>query len=800
MKTRWRKVAGDLRQHRVQIGFVLLVLAVGATGVVAALNAHAVLGREIDGSYRRSRSPDLALWFEQVEPRVLALVRAQPGVADADARRVIDTRVLGKRAGDWLPMRLVVVNDLAQQRVGVVHQHGRADWPADPAGLWIEQSSLPLLAQAPGDALRVRLPGGGDVAVPVAGVVHDTAVAPGYMERLVYAYGTPAVAARLGQDATLDQLVVIADERGRVAEVSNALQAMLAASDAPPLRAEVLRNAHPHAGLMSALLSLMRGFAAMAFVCSAALAVFVVSLWMKRETRQVGIMKTLGARTHQITLQYLALVGPLVLLATGVALVAGTALGNWLIVDTALEQNIDIHGWGVPRGLLVGEILCTIGVPLVAMALPILRAARMSAREAIHDPGITAPGRGSRLARFLRLPGDQRWTFALRNTVRRKGRTAVTVAGLGLSGALLLTAANHYRSLMAVIDAVMEDRGHDMQVVLQRPIEPAALAAVARDVPGVAVAEAWRRASVEIVRGEDGGPAPSLQPDAGGRAGADATVSAQLSGYPADTRLPRLTIQEGRWPEPGETGAVVVTRPLARRTPGVGVGAEVTLQFGARRTGVRVVGLVDEISTRAFYTDAQTFEAITGIQDLALELRVRALDRGDLDPIVAAVDQALLDQRLAAGPIVTRWGIRASYDEHFRGFVELSVIVSVAAALVGAICLIAFACLGVLERAREIGVMRTIGAAPRDVTRMLLVENGMIVGASLVAGVGLSFPASVALNEFTSSALLLVPVPLVLSWGALAAVCASVPLVMLGVWVAIARMLRLSVRDTLAYE
>ena len=175
------------------------------------------------------------------------------------------------------------------------------------------------------------------------------------------------------------------------------------------------------------------------------------------------------------------------------------------------------------------------------------------------------------------------------------------------------------------------------------------------------------------------------------------------------------------------------------------------------------------------------------------EMRVR-------DPIVAAVDQALLDQRLAAGSIVTRWGIRASYDEHFRGFVKLSVIVSVAAALVGAICLIAFACLGVLERAREIGVMRTIGAAPRDVTRMLLVENGMIVGASLVAGVGLSFPASVALNGFTSSVLLLVPVPLVLSWGALAAVCAGVPLVMLGVWVAIARMLRLSVRDTLAYE
>jgi putative ABC transport system permease protein len=778
MNTRWRKIAGDFRQHRAQIGIALLVLAIGATGVVAALDAHAVLRREIEESYRASRSPDLVFWFENVEPRLLELVRAHPGVADADARRVSNTRVLGRRAGDWLPMRLVVMNDLVKQRVGVVHRHDDQGWPAGDAGLLIEQSSLPLLSQKRGDALRVRLPGGEQVAMPMAGIVHDTAIAPGYMERLVYAYGTPAVAARLGQEPILDQLIVIADEGSDVAGLSASLQAMLAASGAVPLRSDVMTNVHPHAGLMSALLWLLRGFGMMAFVCSAALAVFVISLWMKRETRQVGIMKTLGARTHQIAFQYLALVGPLVALATGIALVAGTALGDWLIHDTALEQNIDVGRRGVPRDLLIMEVLCTIGIPLVAMALPILRAARISAREAIQDPGITAPARGSRLARFIRLPGDRRWTFALRNTVRRKWRLAVTVTGLGMSGALLLTAVNHYESLMAVIDTVVEDRGHDFQVALQRPIEPAALEAVARELPGVAMAEAWRRAGVEIAPGQAAGA------DAGPHA-----AHAQLYGYPVDTRLPRLTIREGRWPEPGESGAVVVTRPLARRTPGVKVGAEVTLQLRQQRTTVRVVGLVDELAIRALYTDAPTFEAITGMRTL-----------GDIDPVVAAVDQALLDRRLAAGPVLTRWGIRESYDEHFRGATTLSVIVSVAIALIGAIALIAFACLGILERAREIGVIRTMGATPRDIRRMFLAESGIVVGASLAIGIGISFPASLAFNDFTSGFALLIPIPLVFSWGALAAVCAGVPVVMLGVWVALARMLRMSVRETLAYE
>jgi putative ABC transport system permease protein len=793
MNTRWRKIAGDFRQHRVQIAFVLLVLAGGATAVVAAMNAHAVLRREIDTSYRGSRSPDLAFWLEQAEPRLLELVRAQPGVAAADARRVVHAKVLGQRDGDWLPMQLVVVSDFAQQHAGVVHQHGRAHWPAGDAGLLIEQSSLPLLA--PGAPLRVRLPGGGEVSVPVAGAVHDTAVAPGYMERLVYAYGTPAVVAQLGLEPTLDRLVVIAGDRARVHELRSAIEAVLAANGAEPLRAEVLRNVHPHASLMSMLLALLRGFAVMGFVCSAALAVFVLSLWMKRETRQVGIMKAIGARTHQLALQYLALVGPLVLLATSIALIAGTAVGDWLIDDIARDQNIDIGSAGVPRELLLVEILCIIGIPLVAMALPIVRAARMSARAAMQDPGITAPASRSRLARFIKLPGDQRWTFALRNTVRRKGRLAVTVTGLALGGALLLTAVNHYRSLMGAIDAVMDDRGHDLQVVLQQPMGPAALEALARDIPGVAVAEAWRRDSVEIVPAVAGPAAhgPSS------RAGAHEGVTVLLSGYPIATRLPHRTIQEGRWPAPGEAG-VVVTRPLQRRVHGVSVGAEITLQHHGQRTTVRVVGLVDEISTQAVYVEAPAFEAITGTRELATELRVRARARDRLEAVVEAVDEVLLEQRLAAGPIITRRGVRESYDEHFRGVVALCIIVAVAAALVGAICLVAFACLGVLERAREIGVIRTLGATPRDVMRMFLAESGITAGASLAIGVGIALPASIAFNDFTSGFALLIPIPLVFSWGALAAVCAGVPVVMLAVWLAISRMLRISVRDILAYE
>src|SRR5882757_315981 len=132
MNTQWRKITGDFRQHRGQIGLIGLVLMLGTAGVVAALNARAILEREIAASYAGAKSPDLALAFDRVDDALLAQVRAHPGVAAVDARHVASTRVEGP-GGTWIPTRLLIVRDFADQRTGLVHQHGGA-WPANQAG------------------------------------------------------------------------------------------------------------------------------------------------------------------------------------------------------------------------------------------------------------------------------------------------------------------------------------------------------------------------------------------------------------------------------------------------------------------------------------------------------------------------------------------------------------------------------------------------------------------------------------------------------------------------------------------
>ena len=787
MNTQWRKIAADFREHRLQIFLITIILVLGTAGVIAALNSRAVLAREIDESYRRANGADIILWFDRVDASLIELVRSRPNVEAVEARATAFTRVAAK-SGEWFPARLVVLSDFANQTVNRVHRdHGSLPQITD--GIFIEQSGVSLLNVSEGESLSLRTLTGESIAVRLAGFIHDPAVAPSTQDRMIYAYVTPVVAGSIGQKSDLDQLLVKLKTRGSMGEVSefaDDLSGWLKTQNAAPLRVDAQSNTHPHAMLMTAMLRVLEVLAAIAFVCSATLAACVISLWMRREVRQVGIMKTLGARSGQLASQYLALVAPVILVAVAIAWPLGTAVARWVVRYHQTMLNLDVANWSVPRGLIFNELAVAIGVPLLAMALPIIRAARLSPRRAIQDPGILAPrGPIALTSRFIKMPGNRRWTFALRNSFRRPWRLALTLIALSAGGELLLTTHNNYESLMRVIDAALANRGHDIEIQLQRPAPAAQLEAVARSVPEVEIAEAFRRAGVNLVAGDDGAVAVRE-----GR-------RILLVGYPMATRLLTLPVQQGSWP--AEADSVLINRQVQEAKPGLRVGDEIAVKFRDRITKVRVAGIVEEIGTPVIYAPFPTFERMTGLGDASSVLRVKA-SRNREQLVAGALEQALLDARLIPSLINTKSEFRAALEEHFAVVGAVMKMIALASALVGAITLIATVSLGVLERAREIGVIRALGAKPRSVTALFLVEGGAValLSATLSVAGGIYFAG--LLNSMAARQLLHVAVPLYLSRVGLAVLASGAFLVVAGVWLSVRRLLRVSVREALAYE
>ena len=788
MSMQWRKVVGDLRQYRLQIFLITLVLALGTAGVVAALNARAILKREIATSHTSAQSPDIALWFERVTPELLASVAAMDGVAAVDARRVTFTRIKAND-GTWLPLRLTVVRDFSTQRLGLVHLHN-GTWPTDT--ILIEQSGESLLAA--NTALQIRTPTGDIVLLQAGGFVHDTDVEPSTQERQIFAYVTPATAALLGQPKDLDQLLVKMAYRGEFANAVNFgtnLNATLKRQGQPAFRVDALPATHPHATLMNAMLVVLGVLSAMALICSSVLAGYMVAATMRREVAQVGVMKTLGARSHQIAWQYLALVAPMALLANVIGFAAGVLLGRQIVASYLITLNIDVALWHVPASLLTLEIALASLVPLVAVAIPIVRAARMTPRAAMQNAGIVVPSSlPNRLASALiKVPGSMVWTFSLRNIWRRPWRLLVMVLALSFGGALLLTNRTIYESKMIVIDASLGSQGYDFEVLMQLAAPGAQLEAIARSVPDVQIAEAWRRARVSIATLE---PVSDAAP-------ANESRQFTISGYPGSTQLFKLPVVQGHAPHAGATDEVLMTRSLRDAYPQLQTGTSVELQFNDRRAKVNVVGMAEQIGLRAMYTNFATFDAVTGLGDQTQAVRVKARTP-DIETVVKKVDQAFLNARMPPGQIVSRAMIRDSLDEHFMVVGEVTRMVAFAAALIGAIMLAATTGLNVLERTREIGVIRTLGATPNRILAIFLAEATAITLMSALLAVCIAVPLSRAILNLAERALLHVSVPMQLSIYGLALLGSGALIVVLTVWLVTKISLRKSVREALAYE
>jgi putative ABC transport system permease protein len=97
---------------------------------------------------------------------------------------------------------------------------------------------------------------------------------------------------------------------------------------------------------------------------------------------------------------------------------------------------------------------------------------------------------------------------------------------------------------------------------------------------------------------------------------------------------------------------------------------------------------------------------------------------------------------------------RAEAEVLFDSIVALLLVMAVLLALVGGLGLMGTMSINVLERTREIGVLRAIGAPNRGVAQVFIVEGVFIGLLSWLAGALLAVPMSQGLNQGLGQALM----------------------------------------------
>jgi putative ABC transport system permease protein len=193
--------------------------------------------------------------------------------------------------------------------------------------------------------------------------------------------------------------------------------------------------------------------------------------------------------------------------------------------------------------------------------------------------------------------------------------------------------------------------------------------------------------------------------------------------------LLKLNLLEGRGLQPGDTDALVVNTRLASLSPQIKVGEEVKLRIGPATQRWRVVGVAREpFAGPGAYIPRGFFDR-PGHTGMTNSVRL-ALDNPGLDSmniIKASLDRNLEEQGVRPLGSASKADLRFSADQHMLMIYIFLIVMSGILAVVGGLGLATTMSLNVLERRREMGVLRAIGASP-PVVWLIVITKGVAIG------------------------------------------------------------------------
>jgi putative ABC transport system permease protein len=311
-------------------------------------------------------------------------------------------------------------------------------------------------------------------------------------------------------------------------------------------------------------------------------------------------------------------------------------------------------------------------------------------------------------------------------------------------------------------------------------------------VPGVVAAESWGGSNARRIR-PDGSEGSSFE----------------LTAPPAGTSLLHPIILEGRWLRPDDRHAIVLDTDVLRNEPDIGVGDEIVLKIERREATWQIVGIAKTTLSATFIrigTGYTNFASFTGVgRSLEPNSRLRIKTRQHDAAFQSSVATALQDRYDRSGIRTTSIRTTSATREAIRyQFNVLSIFLSTMAtllAIVGALSLMGTMSINVHERAREIGVMRAIGATDGAVLRIFMVEGICIGVLSWPIGAVLALPISKVLSTIVGDEFIGAPLSYTFSLSG-----ALFWLVLVGILAALASFLpawnatRLSVQEVLSYE
>ena len=794
MRPRWRKVFADLWGNFTRFVLVVLSLTIGLFSVGMITSGYVTILDDMDAGYQAIHPADLRIVTDDFDEELIERIRRVDGVIEADGEKLIRVQFLNGD-NEWNNMLIRVLPEKGQKIDQVSLTEGT--YPDD------EQIMLDVHKETNlglGDSVQIQLSSGTIRMLTIVGFTQDQTigelgtsffVAPTYgyitYETLPFLEGTQAydtVLVELDPNLTESEINTATDEiTGLVEQSGHTVYSIV----------DLSTNDHPNAGYIRAFAGLLALLGFLVVFLSGFLVFNSMSALFAQQVQYIGIMKAIGARRKIIVRMYIVFILVFSLIAMAIAI--PSAAWAWAKLSDFFSMRLNYQSYGfryVPVAVIL-QVVVGLILPQLAGILPILRAAKFSVQQAITQTGIDSGDfsknqvdRQSRKRKGLSRP----MSISLRNTFRRKSRLLLTLITLSLGGSVFIASFNVRGSLENYIDEVSNYVLADVSLDFARNYRIDEIQKLARNIYGVQTVEP--RGNVYCQLATEYG---------------EAGENVNMQGTPPDSKLVQPILLEGRWLVPGDENAIVLNEAFMKHLPDLEVGEQITLYVNQREVEWTIVGFFQFIGNDYYiaYVPLDYLNEVTGNTNRASNYQIVAtpdiVEQGLGDELATRLDEYFREKGFDVQNVETSGALVGNSTLGLDTITTFLLMISGLTALVGSIGLTGTMSMNVMERTREIGVMRAIGATDRQVMNQVLVE-GMLIGLiSWVLAFILAFPISYLMSYIVNTSVFGVTGKFTFT-----AFGVVIWFVIVGVLSMVASLLparsaaRLTIREVLAYE
>ena len=731
MNTLDRKAWGDLTRHRARslLAVGTLAIAIASLGFLAVPGLlNAAMNRQV----QQGRLNEVAISTRVIDlaPAQLGALGRLPGVAAVSA----DLGYVTTTASDGGTQNIAIVGGgLVSAPVNtVLLMSGRLPRPGEALADVANSKALGYTVPA-GATIDVRAAGGATVRLRISGTGLNLAYTPGANSTgTPVFYASAATVQALSGTRGYDHFgFLLTDDSPAaqdrvIAEVRAYLTAQTGTDPITSLPYTRAPGYWPGQTGFNNLVAVLYIVTVLAFGSALFLIAATMNTLIAEQAREIAILKALGARRAQvggITARTAAILG----LAGAIA---GTAAGlavAYLLARYFAGRIVDVSfGFGVSVPVIVASLVAGPVLAVVASLPALRRALRKPAAETLAGAG-TDGGQGvgwldraaARGRTAGRLPDSLRLGF--RDVLRQRRRSVAVIAQVAVAAGLAMS----FLALGQSIDSAIAQAIGKLHFTIgvgeaagggARSFSSQAVA-IAAATPGVSGAQPVETSSVQY----------------------NGQAYAAWGLGPRPLYFYRLSA--GRWFTAADAAAgtpPVVLGPVVANASGARIGQILTLDMAAGPVRTRVIGIDTghNNSGDIVYFPLPTLERLDGTPGAANSLWVSTGSSTH-----AAIDRAAtaVASRLAAAgyPVTISkiYVLEAQYtasENSILAIVEVLGLVVVAFMLMG---LASALSMGIIERTREIGILRCLGARARHIRRIFTTEAVVLTLAGWAVGI-----------------------------------------------------------------